>query len=79
MGNVHTPKTKYFENGVVEFFVHKKIIFFNAKFWLKDGLTQFTFKQGIYESDDQIDKIIKEALLLHTKTPQQSFGDGIRN
>ena len=78
MGNIHTPKTKYFENGVVYFNVHGKIIFFSVKLWLIDGLTQFTFKDGIYESEEQIEKIIKEIIFLRTRqVSQQMFTKGI--
>ena len=68
MGNIRSPKPKYFQNGVVNFYVMNKVIYFKVWLWLKDGLKQFELTRGKYESDQQIDEIIIKALFT-----QQSF------
>ena len=50
MGNVRTPKPHYFNNGVIEFYVKNKQIYYKVKLWLKDGSTQFLFKEGKFEN-----------------------------
>ncbi len=39
MGSIRTPKPHYFNNGVIEFYVKNKQIYYQVKLWLKDGLT----------------------------------------
>lgn len=62
MGNIRTPKPVYFKCGVVEFFVKNKQIHYKAWLWLIDGTSQFEYKRGKYESDDQINALIKNTL-----------------
>ena len=50
MGSIRTPKPHYFNNGVIEFYVKNKQIYYQVKLWLKDGLTQFLFKEGKFEN-----------------------------
>ena len=66
MGNIRTPKTKYFKNGVVSFYVMDKTVYFKVWLWLKDGLTQFEYTRGKYESDNQINNIVNQALQTFT-------------
>lgn len=62
MGNIRTPKPRYFTHGIIEFYVKDKQIYYKGLLWLKDGLFQFEFAKGKYESDDQIQQIINKAL-----------------
>jgi hypothetical protein len=67
MGNIHTPKTIYFENGCIEFFVKKKQVYYKTVIWTKDGSKQFIFETGKFEQGIIIHDLIKRAL--------QSFTD----
>ena len=62
MGNIRTPKLKYFENGVVTFYVMDKTVYFKIWLWLKDGLKQFEYMRGKYKSDEQINELVNQAL-----------------
>lgn len=59
MGNqIRTPRPVYFKNGVIEFYVYKKEIYYKAKLWLRDGTSQITIKDRKFLGD--ADSIVKE-------------------
>lgn len=62
MGNIRTPKPVYFKCGMVEFYVKEKVIYYKVWLWLVDGLSEFEYGRGKYESDNQIKELIKTAL-----------------
>jgi hypothetical protein len=77
MGNIHTPKTIYFEGGAIEFFVKKKQIYFKTVIWTKDGSKQFTFETGKFDyclNQDEKGRTVSDII----KSTLQSFGDVIR-
>lgn len=63
MGEIRTPRPKYFDGGVVEFFVKDKTVYYKTLIWVKDGSKQFEFEQGKYnESITPLDSIVNRAL-----------------
>ena len=62
---MRTPKPYYFKNGVVEFYVKNKVIYYNVKKWSEDGLTQCLYKTGKYDGniDGLIESITKDNVI----------------
>ena len=70
MGNIHTPKTIYFNGLVLEFYVKNKEIHYKLSKWVDWGSVLAVIKSEKL-GDQNPNDIIKKA--------QQSVGDGIRN
>ena len=49
MGNIRTPKTVYFKQGSLSFYVKDKQIYYKVWLWLHDGLTHFLYKDAKFE------------------------------
>jgi len=60
MGNLRTPRPHYFNNGVIEFYVYKKEIYYKTKLWLQDGLSQIVFEDKKFLGD--VNSIVKRTL-----------------
>ncbi len=60
---VRNPRPKYFDGGVVEFFVKDGVVYYRTLIWTKDGSTQFEFETGKYdESVTSLNDIVNRAL-----------------
>ena len=72
MGNIRTPKTRYFKHGSVSFYVKDKQVYYKIKLWNNEGTTHFTFKEGKFENIT-IEDLINEVQLSFFKEGLQSF------
>ena len=79
MGNVHTPKTIYKNGMVVEFYVKNKVTFYKISRWINEGVNQVSLATGKLSDFNSPEEVMEYAWInFSAKTPQQKFGDVIR-
>ena len=71
MGNIRTPKTKYFKNGVVSFYVMNKTIYFKVWLWLKN-LPKLEPTKNVYNEMVKLPKKLSQRI--HYTSPGKNRG-----
>lgn len=70
--NIRTPKTRYFKQGSISYYVQNKQIYYKIKLWNKEGTNQFVFEDGKFENITEAQLIDKVQLQVF-KEGSQSF------